>query len=310
MDRHVDFPERCHRPDIFLSKIADETGIIAKQERRTMDKLIITVAPTGSVPQKKDTPHVPITPEEIVETGVRCEAAGAAIFHVHVRNPSDGAPSTDYRLFKEACDGLKTQTNLIVQISTGGRAGMEYELRSERLKLCPEMASLTTGSVNFPNSVYENSPELIEKLARDMKTYNIKPEMEIFDVSMINNAWNLVEKNLVQPPLHFDFVMGLKGAIPATVENLLHMKNSIPRGSTWSVAGIGPAQLPMNTFAILCGGHARVGLEDNIYFRRGELATNERLVERMARISRELGRDVATPDEARTILNLSKPEPE
>jgi 3-keto-5-aminohexanoate cleavage enzyme len=270
-----------------------------------MQKLIITVAPTGSVPKKKNTPHVPITPEEIVETAIRCEAAGASIIHVHARNLADESASTDYGLFESIYNGLKSETNLIIQISTGGRAGMAYEDRKERLNLKPEMASLTTGSVNFPNQVYANSPELIRNLARDMQDNGIKPEMEIFDVSMINNALTLIEEGLVMPPLHFDFVMGLKGAIPATIENLVHMARSIPADSTWSIAGIGAAQLPMNTHAILMGGHSRVGLEDCIYYRRGELGTNERLVKRIANLSRELGRDIAGPDEAREILKLN-----
>jgi 3-keto-5-aminohexanoate cleavage enzyme len=269
-----------------------------------MEKLIITVAPTGSLPRKKHNPNVPITPREIIETGIRCQAAGAAIIHVHVRNLKDESPSTDFRLFEEAVAGLRAETDLIIQISTGGRAGMGYEERSERLRLKPEMASLTTGSVNFPNSVYANSPELIEKLAADMQRYSIKPEMEIFDLSMIQNAQDLVEKRLVSPPLHFDFVMGLKGAVPATVDNLIFLKNTIPPGSTWSAAGIGPAQLPINAMAILMGGHSRVGLEDNIYYRKGELATNEQLVERMVRLAHELGRETASPQEARKILRL------
>ena len=271
-----------------------------------MEKLIITVAPTGSLPTKKMTPHVPITPQEIIETGLRCEAAGASIFHIHARNPSDETPSTDFSIFEEIYNGLRERTNLILQISTGGRAGMAYEERNERLKLRSEMASLTTGSVNFANSVYANSPELIEALARDMRFNDIKPEMEIFDVSMINNAVALLKKNLADAPMHFDFVLGMKGALPATVENLVHLKNSVPPDSTWSVAGIGRAQLNMNVHAILMGGHVRVGLEDNIYFRKGQLATNEQLVERIARLSREFGRDVANPDEARDILHLNK----
>jgi 3-keto-5-aminohexanoate cleavage enzyme len=269
-----------------------------------MEKLIITAAVTGSLPTRKKTPHVPITPAEIVEAGVRCEQAGAAVIHVHARNPKDESPSTDFAIFKEIYQGLKERTKLIIQISTGGRAGMAYEQRSDRLALRPEMASLTTGSVNFPDSVYANSPELIERLARDMKTYGIKPEMEIFDVSMIRNAVDLAERGLADLPLHFDFVMGLKGAIPATIENLVHLKNNIPPGSTWTVAGIGPAQLVVNTHAILMGGHVRIGLEDNIYFRKGELAPNERFVERMVKLAAEFGRAVAAPDEARRILHL------
>lgn len=269
-----------------------------------MNKLIITVAPTGSVPTKKMTPHVPITPGEIIDTGVRCEAAGAAIFHIHARNPEDGSASTDFGLFSDIYHGLKEKTAMILQISTGGRAGMAYAERTERLKLCPEMASLTTGSVNFPDRVYANSPELIESLARDMIQYRIKPEMEIFDCSMINNALNLVKKKLAEPPVHFDFVLGLKGAMPATGENLIHLKNAIPATSTWSVAGIGRHQLPMALLAVVMGGHVRVGLEDNIYYKSGELATNEQLVERIVRLSREIGRDIANPDEARHILGM------
>jgi 3-keto-5-aminohexanoate cleavage enzyme len=272
-----------------------------------MEKLIITAAVTGSLPTKKKTPYVPITPAEIVATGVRCEQAGAAVIHVHARNPKDESPSTDFEAFKEIHQRLKAHTNLIIQISTGGRAGMAYEQRSERLTLKPEMASLTTGSVNFPDSVYANSPDLIEHLAKDMQALGIKPEMEIFDVSMIRNAVELAEKGLAQTPLHFDFVMGLKGAIPATIENLVHLKNSIPAGSTWTTAGIGPAQLVVNTHAILMGGHVRIGLEDNIYFRKGELAPNERFVERMAKMAAEFGRSVATPDEARRIMCLKTP---
>lgn len=269
-----------------------------------MSKLIITVAPTGSLPTKKMTPHVPITPEEIIETGIRCEKLGASIIHVHARNPIDETPSTDYAVFEEICTGLKARTNLIIQISTGGRAGTGYEQRSARLNLSPEMASLTTGSVNFPSSVYANSPDLIESLAADMQQLHIKPEMEIFDVSMVNNALALIQNKRVSPPLHFDFVLGLKGALPATIENLVHLKNSIPQDATWSVAGIGAAQLPMATHAILMGGHVRVGLEDNIYYQKGDLASNERLVERIAELSEILGRQVAKPDEARVLLNL------
>lgn len=271
-----------------------------------MEKLIITVAATGSMPKKKDTPHVPITPAEIIETGVRCEAAGAAVFHVHVRNPEDESPSTEYQLFEEVYQGLKAKTNLIVQISTGGRAGMAYEQRCARLRLKPEMASLTTGSVNFPTSVYENSPQLIESLARDMLQYGVKPEMEVFDTSMINNALELERKGLATGPLQFNFVMGLKGAIPATIENLVHLRSSIPADATWTISGIGPAQLPMNVHALLMGGHVRVGLEDNIYYRKGELASNERLVERIVRLAGEFDRQVAAPDEARRILHLVK----
>ena len=269
-----------------------------------MEKLIITIAPTGSVPTKKNNPNVPIRPDEIIHTGILCEKAGASIIHIHARNPLDETASTDFHIFKEIYDGLSRETNLIIQISTGGRAGMAYEKRSDRLLLKPEMASLTTGSVNFSNCVYANGPDLIDALAKDMKTHGIKPEIEIFDVSMIQNALDLSDRDLIQKPMHFDFVMGLKGAIPATIENLVHLKNSIPLGSTWTVAGIGAFQLPMCIHAIAMGGHARVGLEDCIYFSKGRLATNEQLVKRLVEVSGIMGRQIATPDEARKILGL------
>ena len=274
-----------------------------------MPKLIITIAPTGSLPKKENNPDIPISPDEIIQDGIRCEKAGASIIHVHARNPEDESPSSDYGIFKEIYQGLKQETNLIIQISTGGRAGGSYEERAERLLLEPEMASLTTGSVNFPSSVYVNSPDLIKKLTTDMKTHQIKPEIEVFDVSMIQNALDLSEQNFIPGrPLHFNFVMGLKGAIPATIENLVHLKNSIPQGSTWTVSGIGVAQLPMGAHAITMGGNVRVGLEDCIYFKRGQLASNVQLVERVAGLSRVMNRDVATPDEARKMLGLPLPE--
>ena len=268
-----------------------------------MDKLIITVAPTGSVPKKKDTPHIPVTPDEIVACALQCEDQGASILHIHVRDAEEN-PSDDTKIFQEVIEGLRSKSNLILQISTGGRAGLGLDSRASRLQVFPEMASLTTGSVNFPTTAYINPPDLVEGLAQEMKQRKIKPEMEIFDVSMIYNALALRDRNLVDSPLHFNFVMGLQGAIPASIEHLTHLCACLPHGSTWTVSGIGAAQLWMGIHAVLMGGHVRVGLEDNIYYRKGELATNQRLVKRMVHLSRELGREVATPDEARMILAL------
>ena len=268
-----------------------------------MEKLVITVAPTGSVPRKEKTPHVPVTSDEIAECALRCEDAGASVLHIHVRD-EDQNPSDDPQRFQEVVDKLSGRTNLILQISTGGRAGGNLESRIQRLASRTEMASLTTGSVNFPNSAYINEPALVEQLAREMLRLGIKPEMECFDISMINNACLLREAGLANDPLHFNFVMGLKGAIPATVENLVHMRSCIPAGTTWTVSAVGASQLIMGAYAILMGGHVRVGLEDNIYYRKGELASNEQLIGRMVRLAHEMGREVATPDEARKILSL------
>jgi 3-keto-5-aminohexanoate cleavage enzyme len=267
-------------------------------------KLIITVAPTGSKPKKENTPHVPVTTEEIVEDALRCEQAGASVLHIHIRDEAQN-PSDDPQRFRAVVEALSGRTRLILQVSTGGRAGTDLESRRRRLAMDVEMASLTTGSVNFPNSAYVNPPQLVRGLAGEMKKRSIKPEIEVFDLAMLHNALYLMEDGLIPAPLHFNFVMGLRGAMPARVEHLAHLKMFLPPGATWGVSAVGAAQLPMAVHAILMGGHVRVGLEDNIYYRKGELATNQMLVERIVEISRMLGRQVATPDEARAILNLS-----
>ena len=270
-----------------------------------MDKLVITVAVNGSLPTREMTPHVPITPEEIAATAGKCHAAGAAMIHVHARD-TDGRPSLDPDIFADIHATISQQSDLIIQVSTGGRAGMDAQARGESVRrLRPEMASLTTGSVNFPDQVYANSDELVAYLAGVMQQADTKPEMEIFEPGMIANAVRLLEEGLVQAPLHFDFVMGIRGGQPATPRMLNFLAGSIPDGSTWTVAGMARHQLPMASLAIVMGGHVRVGLEDNLYYRRGELATNEQLVARVTRIAGELHRPVATPDEAREILGLA-----
>ncbi len=270
-----------------------------------MDKLIITVAPTGSVPTKEMNPNLPVTPEEIAEAALRCRQAGASLIHVHARDLS-GKPTLDPDVFARIHQLIAERTDLVIQISTGGRAGMDPEARAAAVRrLQPEMASLTTGSMNFPDRVYANPFDVVEYLAAAMKEAGTKPEMEIFEPGMIANAQMLVDKGLATRPLHFDFVLGSRGSLPATPRNLLFLSESIPPASTWTVAGIGRWQLPMAVLAIVMGGHVRVGLEDNLYYRRGELATNEQLVARVARIAAEVGRPLATPDEAREILGLA-----
>ncbi len=269
-----------------------------------MDKLIITVAPTGSVPTKDMNPNLPITPAEIGADAARCQDAGASIIHIHARE-DDGTNSTRRERFAEIVAAVEARApRLIRQISTGGRAGAGLDVRLPRLELNPEMASLTTGSVNFPNMVYENPPDLIDGLAAEMKERGVKPEMECFDLSMISNADDLQRRGLAEAPLHFNLVMGLKGAITATARNLVFMVDSLPAGSSWCVSGMGRFQLPLAVHAILMGGHVRVGLEDNIWYVKGRLASNPELVERIVRLAKELGREVADPEEAREILSL------
>jgi 3-keto-5-aminohexanoate cleavage enzyme len=272
-----------------------------------MEKLIITVAPTGSVPRKKDTPYVPVTPDEIAETASLCEQEGASVIHLHCRDENEN-PTSDQRIFMETVDKIRKLTNLIVMASTSGVAGKSDEERAQPLATKPEMASLTTGSLNFagrkPSVVYVNTWETVTFLANRMLNANIKPELEAFDLGFISQGVKLVEQKLVKEPPHFQLVMGVDGGIPATFDNLLHMVRQLPEKSTFSVAGIGRWQLPMTTAAIVLGGHVRVGLEDNIYYSKGKLAANREFVARMRRIAKSMQRDVASPDEARKILGL------
>jgi 3-keto-5-aminohexanoate cleavage enzyme len=272
-----------------------------------MEKLIITVAPTGSIPRKKDTPYVPVTPDEIVETASLCEQEGASVIHVHCRDEKED-PTSDYTTFKETVDKIRKRTHLVVMVSTSGVAGKSDEERANVLKTRPDMASLTTGSLNFagrkPSIVYVNTWETVTFLARKMHELNIKPEIEAFDVGFIQQGVKLAQMGLVKEPAHFQFVMGVDGGIPATVDNLLHMCRQFPSGSTFSVAGVGKSQLSITTSAIVLGGHVRVGLEDNVYYAKGELAPNEEFVARVRKLAELLQREVASPEEARNILGL------
>ncbi|HOL16706.1 MAG TPA: 3-keto-5-aminohexanoate cleavage protein [Bacillota bacterium] len=269
-----------------------------------MEKLIITAALTGAEVTRADNPNLPITPAEIAQAAYECYEAGASIVHLHVRH-ADGTPTQDGAVYKETIERIKEKCDIIIQVSTGGAVGMSAEERLQPVYLKPEMASLSTGSVNFGNNVFLNPPAYLEQFARAMQEHGVKPEIEVFDVGMINNALQLVKRGLLKEPLHFDFVMGVPGGIPATIKNLLHLVESIPQGSTWSVAGVGRAELTLATAAVLLGGHVRVGFEDNIYFAKGVLAeSNAQLVERVVQIARIHYRDIATPQEARRILGM------
>lgn len=269
-----------------------------------MEKLIITVALTGNVPTKAMNPHVPMTPEEIARDVRQCADAGAVLFHVHARD-NNQRPTLDIGRYKENVRRIKeTAPEVILQLSTGARAGKDWEARANPVRLLPEMASFTTGSNNLPGIVYENSPQFIEFLAGVFKETGVKPEIEVFETGMINNALYLQRRGLIFPPLHFDFVLGAPGSMPGSVKNLMFLSESIPPGSTWSVAGIGKAEIPLATAAIVMGGHVRVGLEDNLFMPDGSPASNVKLVEKVVRIARETGREIASPEEARRILSL------
>ena len=270
---------------------------------------IITAAITGSVPKKIDNPTIPITVSEQIESTRLCYDAGASLVHLHVRN-EDESPSSDVNKFKELLAGIKESCpNMIIQFSTGGR-GRSHEERGQMLYLKPDMASLATGSVNFPTSIYENPPSLINDLAHSMLNNSIKPEVEIFDLAMLYNAIEMVKDGLLLEPIHVQFVFGIRNALPAK-KNILEfqineLKKFLPQ-STWTAAGLGKSQLIVNEWSLELGGHCRTGLEDNIKYDKTRLANgNEELVERLALLSNKFNRPVATPLEARKILGLGQ----
>lgn len=272
-----------------------------------MEKLIISVGITGSRITRQQTPYIPITPEEIAQSGIEAWKAGASVLHVHVRDPKTGLGTQDYALFKEVVDRIRGETDAILCLTTSGIPGrnLEYRERLISLALQPEMVSFDAGSINMRESVFLNPPEFLEMLAKETLAKGIKPELEVFEAGMVETCIRYMEKGLLKPPLHFQFVLGVIGGMSATAKSLLHLSEIIPKDSTWSVIGIGPGQLPMALMAMTMGGHVRVGLEDNIYYSKGVLAkTNAQLVERIVRITKEFGREVATPTEARKILNL------
>jgi len=275
-----------------------------------MEKLIITVGITGSRITRQQTPHIPILPEEIAQSGIEAWRAGASILHIHVRDPRTGLGAQDLSVFKEVVDRIRSETDVILCLTTSGIPGRNLEFRERLvpLSLNPELVSFDAGSINMRENVFLNPPEFLELLAKETLAKGIKPELEVFEVGMVETCIRYLEKGLLKPPLHFQFVLGVVGGMPATAKSLLHLSEIVPVGSTWSVIGIGPDQLPMAMIAMTMGGHVRVGLEDNIFYSRGVLAkTNAELVERIVRISKEFGREVATPDEARKILSLTPP---
>lgn len=274
-----------------------------------MDKVIITTAITGSRITRDIAPYIPITPEEITQSAVECWNAGAAIVHIHVRDPKTGLGVQNLELFQRVVNPLREKTDLVLCLTTSGGAGrnVSIEERLIPLQLKPELASLDAGSINLGGTVFSNPPEFLDEAARRMKEYGVKPELEIFDLGMIITCLRMREEGKLEDPLHFQFVLGTPWGAPATPKSLLHLHEHIPQSATWSVIGIGRGHLPMSMMALIMEGHIRVGMEDNIYYKRGVLVkTNAQFVERIVNIAREYGRDVASPDEAREILGLKK----
>lgn len=274
------------------------------------DKVIITVAQTGALVNKGMNPHVPEQPDEIIASAEECFNEGAAIVHIHGRDKK-GENTSDPAVFQEIRDGIRKKCNLIIQFSTGGGPELTQEQRLECLNARPEMASLNMGSMmrvsgKYAGISWSNMPEEIEWYVSRMRDLGVKPEMEVYNLAMFRDVNAVIEKGLVDRPYYINLVLGMKyqGACEATPKVLSTLYDFLPDDAFFNCTAVGPAQLPITTLAMIMGGCVRVGLEDNIFYRKGELATNAQLVARTVRIARELGKEPATPDEAREILGL------
>ncbi|MCY1022219.1 3-keto-5-aminohexanoate cleavage protein [Pyxidicoccus sp. MSG2] len=271
--------------------------------------MVITAAMVGAETTREQNPNLPITAEEIAEDAARCREAGAAMVHLHVRT-ADGKPSQDAELFRAAIRAIRKRTDVLIQTSTGGAVGMTVDQRCGPLTLTgpdrPDMATLTTGTVNFGEDVFWNPRPLVRDIAKRIRALGLRPELECFDVGMIDEARYLAKEGLVDLPAHFDFVLGVPGTLQPRPEVLDFMIAALPEGSTWTVAGVGRHQLPYVDEAAKRGGNARVGLEDNIYVSKGVLAKgNWELVAEAAKRARANGREPATPEQARKLLRLA-----
>jgi 3-keto-5-aminohexanoate cleavage enzyme len=276
-----------------------------------MTKRIITVATTGAWPKKENNPNVPIEPAEIAQEIYNCWKAGAAVAHIHCRD-NEGNAAMIFEKFEETVSLLraKKDCDIIINLTTSGGVNLKEEDRIRPFyELVPDMASYDCGTMNWQNTtIFENNPKFLEKLGTLMQEKGVKPEIEVFDPGMIYNASYLMKKGFIKPPLHFQFCMGVAGGIRASVKNLVFMKETMEEvapGSTWSAFGVGSGAMEILYTAIAMGGHVRVGMEDNVFYRRGVLAeSNVQFVAQAKRIIEEFGYEAATPAEAREILSL------
>jgi 3-keto-5-aminohexanoate cleavage enzyme len=277
----------------------------------SLPPLILNVALTGMVPTREDSLHVPLTPDEIAADAELVHRAGASIVHLHARD-EDGRPTYRREVYEQIVAGVRERCpDVIACVSTSGRLFKTFEERSEVLDLDdgvkPEMASLTLGSLNFPKQASVNDPEMIGRLAEKMKERGIVPELEVFDLGMVDYAKYLIDRGVLEPPLYFNILLGSLGTLSATPAHLATMVQELPPGSTWAAAGIGRFQFYVNTMAVAMGGHVRVGLEDNLWLDRAKTrpATNVALVERVAAVAEAVEREVATPAKARELIGLA-----
>lgn len=274
-----------------------------------MRKIIITAALTGGQHGKEANPNLPEQPNEIAESAYQCYKAGASITHIHARD-KNGKPTADVNIYREIKKLVRDKCDIIISFSTGGGPNLSNEERIQSAFADPEMCSLNMGTLVRPgwkaNNVFLNPPELLEEWASLLKQRGIKAELEVYNHSMFVDVENLIQKDLIEKPYFVNIVLGMKrqGTLPTTAKVILSMIDFLPQDCVFNVTVVGRMQLPLTTLGLLLGGNLRVGLEDNVYYSKGILGTNEQLVERSARIIKELGFEVATPKEARQILGL------
>jgi len=264
--------------------------------------LIITCAVIGAELTKANSPYLPLTPDEIAKSAIEAVHAGATVIHLHVRD-KNGKPSQRVDLFEQISNTIRNQCDCILQYSTGGAVGTALDERVAPLKLKPEMATLSMGTMNFGDDIFENSEATIQSISTAIQNHGIVPELEIFDFGMLDTAYRFIQQGLVPDKHHIDFVLGVPGGMSGDLKNLMFLVNKLNPEQSWTVAGIGRHQLPLATHAIAMGGHVRMGFEDNIYYKKGELAkSNAEFVSRISRIATELNRPVATLAQAKAIL--------
>jgi 3-keto-5-aminohexanoate cleavage enzyme len=273
-----------------------------------MEKLIITCAVTGGRFTRELNPYIPITPTEIIDSALDSYQAGASIIHLHVRDPKTGLGIQDVDLFREVSEGIKARCNVIQCLTTSDLfhgIDLDVSRRTAPLILKPELASVDCGSINFGDSPYLSPESFIENELKEMKEKEVKPELEIFEMGMIETCRRMIDKGIIRPPYYCGLILGTPSGAPANLRVLMTLLDLLPDGSIWFADGVGEHSLSVTVMAILLGGHARVGMEDTIYYSNGILVkSNADLVRRIVRIARELGREIATPDEARKILGL------
>ncbi|MCK9557802.1 MAG: 3-keto-5-aminohexanoate cleavage protein [Candidatus Cloacimonetes bacterium] len=274
-----------------------------------MKPIILTAAITGAETTRKDQPNLPITPEEQAREAKACFDAGARVIHLHVRE-DDGSPTQRLARFEDSISAIRQAVpEVIIQISTGGAVGEAFEKRLAPLALKPDMGTLNAGTLNFGDEIFLNHPKDIIRLAESFKEYHVVPEVEVYESGMIDVVAKLLKKGIItQEPLHIQFVLGVPGGMSGKPKNLLymveHLAEEIP-SATWAVAGIGRWHIPTSMVAMVTGGHIRCGFEDNIFYHKGVVAdSNAQLVARLARIASEIGRPIASPEQAREILAL------